>query len=161
MTRPRRLAVTAVLPLAILFAGPLAGQTTPAPRPWYVTMSSWGRWGALAGAIAFTGVAIARNRDANVVFRGLTAFCANAQDACVTGDGGRYIDASAEVLYEETLRIDRQARTWMIAGQASLVAAGVMFLIDLVAGDDGPHNIPYAPVEVIAEPRRLGLRVHY
>ncbi|HEX9730224.1 MAG TPA: hypothetical protein VGA37_17150 [Gemmatimonadales bacterium] len=129
--------------------------------PWYVSVSHWGRWAALAGAVGFTTLAVVRNHDANEVFDGLLTLCANANEACLRSPNGRYVDASAETLYRETIRLDDVARTWMILGQVTLVAAGGMFLIDLVTGDDDPNNIPFSPFEVFATPRGAGLRVRF
>ncbi len=134
---------------------------TQTHRPWVISFAQWAKWGTLASAVGLAAVAIFRNDDANEVFRGLNRFCAAAPDACFLGDDGRYVDASAEILYDETLRIDRQARAWMVAGQVVLAASGVLFLVDLVTGDDGPRNIPFAPLEVFTTGHHTGFRVRF
>ena len=130
-------------------------------RPWVISFAQWAKWGTLASAVGLATVAIFRNDDANDVFRGLNRFCAAAPNACFLGDDGRYVDASAEVLYNETLRIDRQARAWMVAGQLTLAASGVLFLIDLVTDDDGPRNIPFSPLEVFTTGHHTGFRIRF
>lgn len=166
-TRSSRGRVAAILVLVIagmLPASSAAAQATDMAqkdRPWYVSVSKWGKWGALAGATALTAVAFLRNRDANQVFDGLLDLCEAASSACLTGANGRYVHQDAEALYQETLRLDRAARGWMIGGQVSLAAAGAMFLVDLVWGGDDPENIPFAPLDVVAEPGRLGFQVRF
>jgi hypothetical protein len=131
------------------------------PRPWFVDVSHYGKWFALAGAAGLTAVAILRNQDADQVYDGLADLCQVGGETCVLGSDGRYLNPDAEVLYQETLRLDSQARKWMLGGQATLVLAGTMFVIDLVAGTRRPKNIPYAPLEYFAEGERLGLRYRF
>ena len=149
---------------AFLFTAPvLSAQESPS-RPAIVSVSHWAKWPALAAAAGFTTVALMRNRDADRVYDALTAFCTGAQDACrtVTVDGvRRYTGDDAERLYQETLRLDHSARTWLIVGQLSLIASGGMFLLDLISHDDGPANIPYRGLSVVADGRRLGLNVRF
>lgn len=130
-------------------------------RPWVISFAEWAKWGTLASAVGLTAVAILRNGDANDIFRGLNRFCAAAPNACFLGEDGRYVDAGAETLYEETLRLDRQARAWTVAGQLFLAASGVLFLIDLVSDDDGPRNIPFAPLEMFTTGHHTGLRIRF
>ncbi len=137
------------------------GDDAQTPRPWVISFAEWAKWGTLASAVGLTTVAIFRNGDANEVFRGLNRFCAAAPDACFLGEDGRYVDAGAETLYEETLRLDRQARLWTVAGQLALAASGVLFLIDLVTGDDGPRNIPFAPLEAFTTGYHTGFRIRF
>ncbi len=162
-----RTAARAVLCALALVASAQSSATAQATRdggadkPWYVSVSQWGRWGALASAVGFTALAVIRNNDANEVFRGLLVLCSNASQACVPGADGSYVDPGAETLYQETLRLDGRARTWMTLGQISLVAAGGMFLVNLVSGQTEPNNIPFAPLELVAGPRKLGLKVRF
>jgi hypothetical protein len=125
---------------------------------WIVTASKWGRWIALAGAAGLTTMAIVRNDDADRVYGGLQTLCQAGGDTCRLNSAGTYLNPAAEALYQETLRLDGQARRWMIAGQIALVAAGGMFLIDLVSGSSKPKNIPLAPLEVFGAGRKVGLR---
>ncbi len=157
-------AVLCALALVASAQSSATAQTTRdggADKPWYVSASQWGRWGALAGTVGFTALAVIRHNDADEVFRGLLMLCGNANQACVPGADGTYVDPGAEALYQETLRLDGRARTWMILGQISLVAAGGLFLINLVSGENEPDNIPFAPLELVAGPRKLGLKVRF
>lgn len=159
---PRGLPVLlAVGALAAARAGPALAQEqprTPDASPWFVSAAKWVRWPTLAAAVGFTVVAITRKADADEYYDQLEMFCGDQPDECTIGTGGGYVNAQAEALYQETLRLDRQARAWMIGGQSFLFVSGALFLIDLVAGSDRPENIPYTPLEAYASPGTLGLR---
>ena len=149
---------------AILLSPAHLAAQEPAARPAIVAVSRYAKWPALAAAAGFTALALSRNRDADQVYGALTTFCDQAQDACrvvAVGDVRRYQGDDAERLYQETLRLDRSARGWLIAAEVSLLAAGTMFLMDLIAGDDEPPNIPFHGMTVVADGRRLGLRVAF
>lgn len=156
----RRTLGAAILLVAAGFA-PLAAQTDADQRSWVVSFSRYGKWPVLASAIGLTAVAIFRNDDADEIFDGLITLCSNAPPDCRRLDDGTYAGSDAERLYQETLRLDRQARAWMIGGQVALAAAGVMFLIDLVSGDQGPKNIPFTELEVFSGHRRVGVRYRF
>ena len=153
--------VTATLPLS----HPATAQEQPPraidARPWFADMSHYGKWLALAGAAGLTTVAILRNHDADQVYDGLATLCRAGGDTCVLNPDGNYVNPQAELLYQETLRLDSEARKWMLGGQVTLVAAGAMFVIDLVAGTRRPKNIPYAPLEYFADGRRVGVRLRF
>lgn len=149
--------------LALLAPLTTAAQES-ASRPTIVRVSRYAKWPALAAAVGFTAAALSRNRDADQVYDALTGFCNQAQSACRVVDVGgvrQYQGNDAERLYQETLRLDHSARGWLIAGEVSLVAAGTMFFLDLIAGNDGPQNIPFKGLSVIRSGRRLGLRVAF
>lgn len=158
LTAARRTAlVVAALGLG---AGPVAAQEPASPQghPWYVGVSKWAKWPMLAGAIGFTAAAIVRKDDADAVYDQLQAFCLEGSDSCRTGPDGAYTNAQAEAMYQETLRLDGQARHWMMGGQGFLFISAGMFLIDLVSGSSEPDNIPFTPFEAWAAPGRVGLR---
>jgi len=155
----RTLAVAGMLVAAA--APPVSAQDqppTPDARPWFVTTAKWVKWPTLAAAIGLTAAAITRKADADSYYDGLQTLCLEQPDACRLGANGAYADPSAESLYQETLRLDGQARRWMIGGQGFLFVSGGLFLIDLVAGSRKPENIPFAPLEAYAAPGTLGLR---
>ncbi|MDH3497580.1 MAG: hypothetical protein OER21_12530 [Gemmatimonadota bacterium] len=142
--------------------GPLAaaGQqpSVPDTRPWYASVSHWAKWPALAGAIGLTAAAILKKDDADQVYDGLLSLCRADSATCIQDPTGVYLDPGAEALYRETLRLDAQARRWMVGGQAVLALTGGMFLIDLVTGRQKPKNIPYTPLEFFGGGERVGLR---
>jgi len=164
------MAVTRVVRLpALLVAGALVApgagravaQEPPRPpdaRPWVVSAARWVKWPTLAAAVGLTAVAITRKADADDYYDRLQALCGERPDDCAIGQNGAYVNAQAEGLYQETLRLDGQARNWMIGGQGFLFVSGGLFLIDLVAGSHKPENIPFTPLEAYATPGTLGLR---
>jgi hypothetical protein len=158
------LCVAAPLPPLRLCPEAAAQESSPTPidsRSWLAEVSHYGKWVALAGAVGLTTVAIFRNQDADQVYDGLSRLCQTGGDTCVLKPDRTYLNPDAEALYQETRRLDSQARHWMIAGQGTLVLAGAMFVVDLVAGTRRPENIPYSSVEYFADGRRLGLRVRF
>ena len=140
-------------------AGAWSQVATPRPgRPWYVSTAKWARWPTLAAAAGLTTAAILAKNRANDSFNGLKLICRAASQNCVVGQDGTYVNRDAERLFQETLRLDAQARRWMIGGQGFLFLSGGLFLIDLVSGNREPKNIPFSPLEAYAVPGKLGLR---
>ena len=155
----RTLAAAGVL--AATVAGPVTAQDQPrAPdaRPWFVSAAKWVKWPTLAAAIGLTAAAITRKADADAYFDRLQTLCIEQPDDCQLSTSGTYTNPQAEDLYQETLRLDGQARRWMIGGQGFLFVSGGLFLVDLVSGSRKPKNIPFAPLEAYAAPGTLGLR---
>jgi hypothetical protein len=132
--------------------------SVPDTRPWYVTAAHWGRWPTLAAAIGFTAGAIAKKGDADEVYDGLQAYCVEDSSRCLLNAQGQYANPEAEARYQETLRLDAQARRWMLGGQGFLFLSGAFFLIDLATGSSKPENIPLTPLEAFATPGAMGLR---
>lgn len=155
----RRAALCVVL-AAIAGPVPLRAQQsgTGDERPWFVSVSRWAKWPTLAAAIGLTAAAIVRKDDANRYFDQLESLCTGDSEGCQLGSDGKYLNPAAESLYQETVRLDAQARRWMIGGQGFLFVSGGLFLIDLVAGKSKPKNIPFTPLEAYASPGTLGLR---
>ena len=160
-----RVVVAALLPAALPLSRPAAAQEPPTPtidaRPWFAYVSHYCKWVALAGAAGLTTVAILRNHDADQIYDGLATLCRTGGDTCVLNTDGIYVNPEAELLYQETLRLDSEARKWILGGQVTLLAAGAMFVVDLVARTRRPKNIPYAPLEYFADSRRIGLRLRF
>jgi len=157
-----------LLALLVSRMDPVSAQAPELPRgtPWLVEVSHWGRWPALAGAGVLIGVAAVRSHDAREALGTLEQFCAVDVARCaLTGDpdtgADRYLDEEAEALYQEYARLSRQAQGFLIGGQVSLLAAGGMFLIDLLHRDSDVGNIPYTPLELYTTPSRLGLALRF
>jgi hypothetical protein len=123
-----------------------------------VSAAKWVKWPTLAAAIGLTAAAITRKADADTYFDQLQTLCTEQPQECALGASGAYTNAQAEALYQETLRVDAQARRWMVGGQGFLFVSGGLFVIDLVSGSRKPKNIPFAPLEAYAAPGTLGLR---
>ncbi len=157
-----RLVRLALLTLALttgVSTGAWSQVESPRPgRPWYVSTAKWARWPTLAVAAGLTTAAIIVKGRANDSFNGLKLICQAGPQNCLLGPDGTYVNGDAERLFQETLRLDAQARRWMIGGQGFLFLSGGLFLIDLVSGNREPKNIPFSPFEAYAVPGRLGLR---
>lgn len=130
-------------------------------RSWLVSFSHYGRWGGLLSAAGFTALAAIKHKDADIFFDGLLQRCRANSALCTLGADGKYAGADEEILYQETIRLDRQARALLLAGEVSLVASGVMFLIDLVSGNQEPENIPFTPLRFQAHADGLSLGIQF
>ncbi len=147
-------------------AAPLAAQSVPMPseRPWYVSVSRYGKWVSLAGAAGLVTAAAVFDSDARAADAALSGFCEPDPTQCQlvgSGNGQRYISATAESLYQEAARLKKKSRSFLIGGQFAIVSAGSMFLIDLLYGDKTPRNIPFPGLELHSTPRQLGLAVRF
>ncbi len=156
----------ALLALGLAIALPAVAQAqspSPQPRttPWYVSVSHYGRWVALAASAGFIAVAVNRHDQASQEYQALVLFCHQQQQRCVLGTDGKYLDPVPEARFQETLKLDARAGRWIMAGQITLFAAGGMFLIDILDRDHSPKNIPYTPFEAYAAPGRLGLQMRF
>ena len=135
--------------------------------PWIVTVSHWGRWPALAASAGLVTFAALRQHDARESLDQLEGYCRADPSRCllVPGPGGlgeMYADPEAESLFQAHARSERRARSLLLSGQLSLLAAGTMFLIDLVHdGDDPAKTIPFTPLEVYTTRTRLGFSVRF
>ncbi len=147
-------------------AAPLAGQApTPGGASWRRATVHYGKWATAAAAVAFTAMGAAEHRRSDRHWDRLLALCrANSAD-CVVGSDGRYPNAEAESRYQAAVGFDRRARTRLFAGQAALLVTVGLFILDRRRGDDGPENIPFAPLEVGSEPGtgrvRVGVRLGF
>ncbi len=150
-----------ILGLAILVAyagtAAIAQEAGSKGKPWYVSVSHYGKWVALASAIGLTTMAAIRHEDANTVFDGLNEICRSSSQNCILNAQGTYENQDAERLFRETKRLDGQANRFLLGGQLTLIASGAMFLIDLVLDEDKPENIPYTPLKVYNAPNKIGL----
>jgi hypothetical protein len=158
--------VVLVLAWSALSAGPIEAQAgmEGRERPWYASVSRYGKWVSLAAAAGFVTAAAVYHRDADDAERLLTDFCLPDPAQCQltgTGSGQRYANARAEALFQDVARIERKSRRLLVGGQVAIIAAGSMFLIDLLTRDMRPSNIPYTPLEVFSAPDRLGLSIRF
>jgi hypothetical protein len=138
----------------------------PQRDPWIVSVSHWGRWPALAAAAGFITAAALRSGDAKEARGTLEDYCREDFSRCIVvegpdGSGPSYADPVAEELYQEYATLSRQTRGYLLGGQASLLVAGAMFLIDLVHDPGDIDNIPYTPFELYSTPRKLGLALRF
>ncbi|HXE57268.1 MAG TPA: hypothetical protein VNK43_04650 [Gemmatimonadales bacterium] len=152
---PARWALFALATLASS-AAPLAAQRRVSP------LVTYGKWVVL-GAAAGMNVLAARAHDrADDAYDELRRRCVPDPDLCDLAPNGRYLDPGSEALYQRSLRYDRQARAWLIAGETALLGAAVMFVWELTRPKGPPENIPFEPEVSSRDGRtRLGLRVAF
>ena len=153
-----------LLPLLLLMArAPELASQTPGERskPWLVSVSHRAKWVAAAAAATLVTEAALRHHDADRQYADLVQMCRDTPPRCDKTSGGSYVDPGAESLYQATIDLDHRARLWLLGGEASILAAGTMFVLDLVYHDKGPKNIPFSPFSVYARGGRLGLTVQF
>lgn len=131
---------------AVPGAAPHVGAQVPAPRSeWTVVRVT--KWALLAAAVGFGAYALSQSTSAEDAYDALRALCADEPESCHL-EAGRYLDGSAEGLYQRTLRADRRAQLGIAGGQVALLGSVALFIYDLRNGR-GPDDIPYP-----APPRR-------
>jgi hypothetical protein len=79
---------------------------------------------------------------------------------CITGPSGAYADRQIEGLYQASLSYDRRARRWLIAGEAALLGAAALFVLEFTRKTHKPDNIPFEPeIRSLRDATGVGLRV--
>lgn len=156
--------------LAIALGGtqPLRAQVDSAagrPGRGAPILVHYGKWVAAAAAVAFTALGAREHSNSNRVWTQLLAQCRANNVDCRLGADGRYANPAAEQLYQSSLTFDRRARTRLLAGQASLLVAAGLFILDLRHHAGSPGNIPFAPLHVSGDVgagvARLGVRLAF
>lgn len=156
MTRTLGLALAlCALPPSLLAQQGNAPATSP-PGGWLRPVAHYGKWATAAAAIGFTVLAAREHQTANDTWDQLLQMCSQDNAACAQRPDGRYVDYSAELLYQKTLYYDHRARRRLIAGQVALLASAALFILDLRHGHGAPPNIPFHGLEVSAEPSAGG-----
>lgn len=144
------------------FATALPGQGAPqasTPRGWLNAVEHYGKWATVGAALGFTVLAAREHQTANDNWSQLLALCARNNAACGQSADGRYVDPSAEQLYQQTLEYDHRARRRLIAGQVALLASAALFILDLGNEHRGPPNIPFHGLRLTARPAGRGAQV--
>jgi len=144
---------------------PLVDSKSGAARGVKRATVHWGKWLAAGAAAALTVMGAHEHANSNREFDRLLDICrANPAD-CELGPGGTYLNPTAEQLYQASTRYDRRARTRLLAGQATLLAAAALFIADLRHRPGGPENKPFSPLDVSGDVRtgsaQVGLRVSF
>lgn len=158
----RRRGLALVGLLAVAAAPVLPAQTTTgAARERAPAAVRWGKWGAAALFAGFTAYGASLHNEANGDYRALISWCQEGGGSCLLGPDGTYLDAHSEALYQASLSGDEAARAWLVAGQAALIGAVALFILEL-RYSHGPENIPFEPqLHVMPGPAgtRVGLRL--
>jgi hypothetical protein len=118
----------------------------------------YGKWVLAAGALGMNYLAARAHDRAQDNFNALEDRCLEDNSRCALDVTGRYSDATSETLYQESLRYDRHARSWLFGGETALVGAAALFVWDLTRRTPKPDNIPFEP-EVRSLPRGTGVGV--
>ena len=152
------------LPLLLLLASvpQLQAQSVEAgANPWFVSVSHYGRWVALAAAGGMLTQAALRHGNADREYANLVDLCRNSPPRCDKAPDGSYLEAGTEARYQRSVALDHDARAWLLGAEVSILAAGTMFVLDLVYHNDGPKNIPYTPFSVYQRRGSLGLSIRF
>ena len=149
--------------LLICLAAPLAGQqldtTTARPSP---TLVRYGKWATLAAAVGMGLQAAVAHQDADQAFDQLKDYCFTDLTHCDQRPSGAYIDPVAEQYYQASLGHDRQARRWLIGGEATLLVTAGLFVWELTRPRGPPRNIPFSPSLSVTDGRaRMGLALAF
>jgi hypothetical protein len=105
----------------------------------------YGKWALAAGALGMNLLA-ARNHDrAEEAFDATEDACFEDSFRCLLGPNGGYADPRIEGLYQTSLRYDRRARHWLIAGETALLGAAALFVLEFTRKTHKPDNIPFEP----------------
>lgn len=154
--------------LLLALTAPLAAQQPAAPPAggWTRPVVRWGKWVGAAVAVGFTAFAASEHAQSADSWDALLLICRTNNADCAVGTDGRYLNIIAEGHYQRSLYYDARARRRLLAGQAALVAAAALFIVDLRRGRDGPPNVPFDPNRLEVGPAagggaKLGWRVPF
>jgi hypothetical protein len=122
----------------------------------------YGKWVLAAGAVGMNYLAARAHDRADEQFDALSSRCLADHDLCALDGAGRYTDGRTELLYQESLRYDRQARRWLFGGETALVGAAAMFVYELTRHTSKPDNIPFEPeVRSLHQATGVGIRIGF
>ncbi len=148
---PARLVAVWVL-VALLAPGAAAQESGPLVR--------YGKWALAAGAVGMNLLAADAHNRADDAFDEIERTCFENDFHCILGPDGRYADQRMENLYQASLRYDRRARRWLIAGEAALLGAATLFVLELTRKKHEPDNIPFEPeIRSLRQATGVGVRV--
>jgi len=119
----------------------------------------YGKWVAAAGAATLIALGAHEHASSNREWNALLAVCRANNADCVLGSDGRYANPAAEQLYQSSLFFDRRARARLLGAQAVLLVAAGLFIADLRHQSGRPGNVPFAPLELSADPSGHGALV--
>jgi hypothetical protein len=145
-------ALALALSLAIL--GPASGSAQESGP-----LIRYGKWVLAAGAVGMNLLAARAHDRAEEAFDALEDACENSI-RCVLGPDGTYADRQMERLYQTTLRHDRSARRWLIAGETALLGAAALFVLEFTRKTHKPDNIPFEPeIRSLRQGTGVGIRM--
>jgi hypothetical protein len=148
-------ALALALALALVLAPQAAAQDSgPLVR--------YGKWVLAAGALGMNLLAAQAHDRAENAFDAIEDACFENPLRCQVDGGGAYSDREIEGLYQASLRYDRRARTWLIAGETALVGAAALFVLEFTRKKHKPDNIPFEPeVRSLRQATGIGVRINW
>ena len=151
--------------LTLVFASMLASSPAFAQEPsagGSGPLVKYGKWLLAAGALGMNYLADRAHDRADDNFDALETRCVKDHRLCNLNTEGRYSDAGSEALYQASLHYDRQARTWLFAGETALAGAAALFVWELTHHTPKPDNIPFEPeVRSLHRATGLGVRIGF
>lgn len=150
--------VALVLALVLATAPARAQDLGTGSKP----LVKYGKWVLAAGALGMNYLAARAHDRAQDNFDALEERCFADHALCDVDASGRYVDATSERLYQESLRYDRHARRWLIGGETALVGAAALFVWELTRHTPKPDNIPFEPeVRSLRQATGVGVRIGF
>ena len=119
----------------------------------------YGKWLTAGAAVALTVMGAHEHGYSRRDWDNLLVICRSADAACARGNDGRYVNSSAEFLYQRSLYYDRRANRRLLGAQGALLVTAALFILDLRGRNDDPDNIPFSPLRVSVDPRGGGALV--
>ena len=155
------------LPVVAIVVGLATGERrvlAQAPAATHIpTLAKYGKWALLAGSIGFNLQALHEHHIADDTFAQLSDLCTAAEHSrCLTDETGVYLDPVAEGIYQSSLRSDRRARLWLVAGETVLLGSAAIFVWELSRPKGPDPNIPFTPrVGMIGGRTTLGIAIAF
>ena len=148
-----RRVILLVAALCLLLAQPgVAQDSGPLVR--------YGKWVLAAGALGMNVLAAQAHGRAEDAFDAIEDACFEDRTRCHVGTDGSYLDPRIVGLYRTSLRHDRRARTWLIAGETALLGAAALFVLEFTRKKHKPDNIPFEPeVRSLRQATGVGVRI--
>jgi hypothetical protein len=144
-----------IMLLAVLLTGRAEAQGI---RP----LVKYGKWVLAAGAVTMNVLAAKAHDRGDEMFDALQRRCLDDHALCRLDASGRYSNPESEILFQESLRYDRQARRWLIGGETALLGAAAMLIWELTGKSHRPDNIPFEPeVKSLRSATGIGVRLKF
>ena len=156
MTGARGIGLLIMVALSVGAAPARAQDTASGSGP----LVRYGKWVLAAGALGMNYLAARAHDRADDRFNLLESRCFDDHALCSVDPAGHYLNGDSELLYQESLRYDRQARRWLFGGETALLASAAMFVWELTRHTSKPDNIPFEP-EVRSLHRATGVGVRF
>ncbi len=146
----------AIALLLVALAPPVARAQESGP------LIRYGKWALAAGALGMNLLAARAHDRADEAFDAIEDACFEDSIRCIVGPDGSYADRRIEGYYQNSLRFDRNARRWLIAGETALLGAAAFFVLEFTRKTHKPDNIPFEPeVRSLRQATGVGVRVSF